>query len=146
MGVDSRLILTGAKRVIDSRPMYAQVVLTDDCNLSCTYCDEYLPGGPSVPLSELTARVDKLDELGVVVYDFLGGEPLMHPHLYKLVAHTKSKRGGSNVVTIITNCFLLTRDLIRSLMSPRWTICRSPLTPSNLPGAPTNPSNRFCRA
>ena len=81
MAVDSQFVLTGAKRVMDSRPMYAQVVVTDDCNLTCEYCDEYTPGGPIVPLTDLKARVDKLDELGVLVYDFLGGEPLLHPGL-----------------------------------------------------------------
>jgi MoaA/NifB/PqqE/SkfB family radical SAM enzyme len=115
MGVDRRFILTGAKRVIDSRPMYAQVVVTDDCNLTCTYCNEYIPGGPSVPLTELKARVDKLDELGVLVYDFLGGEPLMHPELHQLLAHTKSKRGSSNVTTVITNGFFLTKPMIARL-------------------------------
>src|SRR5579871_1572490 len=115
MGVDRRFILTGAKRVLDSRPMYAQLVVTDNCNLDCTYCDEYTPGGPNVPLAELKARIDKLDELGVLVYDFLGGEPLMHPELHLALAHTKTKRGGSNVTTVITNGFFLTRPVIARL-------------------------------
>ena len=115
MAVNSRFILTGAKRVFDSRPMYAQVVVTDDCNLTCEYCDEYMPGAPSVPLEELKARVDKLDELGVMVYDFLGGEPLMHPDLPDLLAHTKAKRRGSNVVTVITNGFFLSKRVIERL-------------------------------
>jgi len=115
MGVDSQFMITGAKRVLDSRPMYAQVVVTDDCNLTCDYCDEYTPGGPIVPLPELKARVDKLDELGVLVYDFLGGEPMLHPGLGELVAHTKSKRGGSNVATVITNGFFLGERAIKRL-------------------------------
>ena len=60
--------------------MYAQVVVTDDCNLNCAYCDEYTAGAPIVPLEILQARVDQLDALGVQVYDFLGGEPLLQPH------------------------------------------------------------------
>jgi len=115
MAIDPRFILTGAKRVVDSRPMYAQVVVTDDCNLTCSYCDEYAPGAPIIPLAELKARVDKLDELGVQVYDFLGGETLLHPDIAALVRHVKSKRGGSNLCTIITNGFLLTEDMIRAL-------------------------------
>jgi MoaA/NifB/PqqE/SkfB family radical SAM enzyme len=115
MAVDGRFLLTGAKRVIDSRPMYAQVVVTDDCNLTCDYCDEYIPGGPSVPLADLKARVDKLDDLGVLVYDFLGGEPLMHPDLHSLLAHAKTKRGGSNLVTVITNGFFLSKQVIGRL-------------------------------
>ncbi|MBI3553434.1 MAG: radical SAM protein [Elusimicrobia bacterium] len=115
MAVDLRFILTGAKRVFDSRPMYAQVVVTDDCNLTCSYCDEYTPGAPIIPLEEMKRRIDKLDELGVQVYDFLGGETMMHPDIAELVRHTKSKRGGSNLATIITNGFLLTEKSIRAL-------------------------------
>jgi MoaA/NifB/PqqE/SkfB family radical SAM enzyme len=115
MAVDLRFVLTGAKRVFDSRPMYAQVVVTDDCNLTCSYCDEYTPGAPIIPLEEMKRRIDKLDELGVQVYDFLGGETMMHPDIAELVRHTKSKRGGSNLATIITNGFLLTEKNIRAL-------------------------------
>lgn len=115
MAVDKKFVLTGAKRVFDSRPMYAQVVVTDDCNLTCSYCDEYTPGAPIIPLETMKARIDKLDELGVLVYDFLGGETMMHPHIAELVAHVKSKRGGSNLATIITNGFLLTKKNIEDL-------------------------------
>ena len=115
MAVDVRFVLTGAKRVFDSRPMYAQVVVTDDCNLTCTYCDEYTPGAPIIPLEALKKRIDKLDALGVQVYDFLGGEPMLHPHISALIRHTKSKRGGSNLATIITNGFLVTRKHIEEL-------------------------------
>jgi MoaA/NifB/PqqE/SkfB family radical SAM enzyme len=47
MAVDARFMLTGAKRVFDSRPMYAQVVVTDDCDLTCEYCDEYTQDAPA---------------------------------------------------------------------------------------------------
>jgi MoaA/NifB/PqqE/SkfB family radical SAM enzyme len=115
MAVDKKFVLTGAKRVFDSRPMYAQVVVTDDCNLTCSYCDEYTPGAPIIPFETMAARLDKLDELGVLVYDFLGGETMMHPDIAKLVARVKSKRGGSNLATIITNGFLLTKKNIEDL-------------------------------
>jgi len=115
MAVDKKFVLTGAKRVFDSRPMYAQVVVTDDCNLTCSYCDEYTPGAPIIPLETMKARIDKLDELGVLVYDFLGGETMMHPDIAELVRYTKTKRGGSNLATIITNGFLLTKKNILDL-------------------------------
>jgi MoaA/NifB/PqqE/SkfB family radical SAM enzyme len=115
MAVDRLFLLTGAKRVVDSRPMYAQVVVTDDCNLTCDYCDEYTPGAPSVPLADLKSRIDKLDDLGVLVYDLLGGEPLLHPDVPQLVAHIKSKRGGSNLTTVITNGFFLNEAIVERL-------------------------------
>jgi MoaA/NifB/PqqE/SkfB family radical SAM enzyme len=61
------------------------------------------------------SRMDKLDELGVQVYDLMGGEPLIHPDIAALVRHMKSRRGSSNLVTIITNGFLLTAKGIRAL-------------------------------
>ena len=115
MSVDWRFVLTGAKRVFDSRPMYAQMVVTDDCNLACAYCDEYTAQAPLPELKELKRRVDRLDELGVQVYDFLGGEPLIHPGIAELIRHAKSKRRGSNLATIITNGFLLNETIVRDL-------------------------------
>jgi len=73
------------------------------------------PGAPHVPTDELRHRIDKLDELGVLVYDILGGEPVMHPDLPALVAYTKSKQNGANLVTVISNGFLLTADIIDAL-------------------------------
>lgn len=107
MSVDWRFVLTGAKRVLDSRPMYAQVAVTDACNLNCAYCDEHNPGAPIIPTELLCRRIDQLDALGVQVYDLLGGEPLLHPDLADVVRHIKSKRRGSNLVTVITNAFLI---------------------------------------
>ncbi len=115
MGVDWRFVATGAKRVFDSRPMYAQVIVTDDCNLTCSYCDEYTAGAPVIPLATLKERIDKLDALGVQVYDLLGGETLLHPDIAELVAHIKAKRRGSNLATIISNGFLLTKKIIHGL-------------------------------
>ena len=31
-------VMQGAKRIFDTRALYAQLVVTDDCNLSCGYC------------------------------------------------------------------------------------------------------------
>ena len=115
MAVDLRFIATGAKRVVDSRPLYAQIVVTADCNLDCAYYDEYSPGAPTIPAAVLKSRIDALDGLGVRVYDFLGGEPLTGPDIAALVRHVKSKRHGSNVVTIITNGLLLSGAGIAAL-------------------------------
>ncbi len=115
MSVDWRFVLTGAKRVFDSRPMYAQMMVTDDCNLRCAYCDEYTAKAPLPDLAELKSRVDLLDHLGVQVYDFLGGEPLLHPGIAELIRHAKAKRRGSNLATIITNGFLLTDKIVQDL-------------------------------
>ncbi len=108
-------IMRGLKRLYDRRALYAQVVVTTDCNLSCGYCNEYTTGAPAPPLPVLTARIDRLDDLGVMVYDLLGGEPLMHRDIVPLVSYIKGLRGSGNIVTLITNGFLLTTEIVAGL-------------------------------
>ncbi len=103
---------TGMKRLFDSRPVHAQLVVTDECNLSCAYCHEYTHGAPLVPFDVLAARVDALAGLGAFTYDLLGGEPLLHPRIVDVVRHIKRRRRGANVVTVITNAFKLTSELV----------------------------------
>jgi MoaA/NifB/PqqE/SkfB family radical SAM enzyme len=109
------LVLQGVKRIFDSRAVYAQLVVTDDCNLSCGYCTEFIPGAPPVPLPALQARIDQLDALGVMVYDLLGGEPLLHPDLAEIIRYIKAKRHSGNLVVLITNGFLLTPQHVAAL-------------------------------
>jgi MoaA/NifB/PqqE/SkfB family radical SAM enzyme len=108
-------VLQGTKRIFDSWAVYAQLVVTDDCNLSCGYCTEFIPGAPPVPLPTLQARIDQLDALGVMVYDLLGGEPLLHPDLAELIRYIKAKRHNGNLVVLITNGFLLTSKHVAAL-------------------------------
>ncbi len=108
-------ILQGAKRLFDAKALYAQVVITDDCNLSCSYCNEYLPGAAPVPLATLQERVEQLNTLGVMVYDLLGGEPLLHPDLTSLIRYMKTSGQHENIVILITNGFLLTPKKVAAL-------------------------------
>lgn len=102
----------GAKRIFDSRPVHAQLVVTYECNLSCAYCHEYTHGAPLVPFAVLADRVDALARLGALTYDLLGGEPLLHPQIVDVVRRIKGTRRGANVVTVITNGFKLTDALV----------------------------------
>lgn len=113
-GVGPAFIMAGLKRLYDSQALYAQLVVTENCNLSCGYCNEYKKGAPPPPLSTLKARADRLHALGVMVFDLLGGEPLLNPELVPLVRHIKGL-GGGNIVTLITNGFLLTPSIIDEL-------------------------------
>jgi MoaA/NifB/PqqE/SkfB family radical SAM enzyme len=111
----ARFIAHASKRLLDNKALYAQLVITRNCNLSCTYCNEYTTGAPHLSADILLKRIDMLDALGVLIYDILGGEPLMHPALPQLVAYIKAKQQGANLATIISNGFLLTSDIISDL-------------------------------
>src|SRR5215467_7727819 len=111
----AQFILQSAKRVFDTKALYAQLVITEDCNLTCGYCNEYRPGAPPVPLATLQERVDQLAALGVLVYDLLGGEPLLHPHLAGLIRYMKARGPHRNIVVLITNGFVLTPQTVAAL-------------------------------
>ncbi len=106
------IVATGVKRLFDSRPVHAQLVVTYDCNLTCSYCHEYANGAPIVPFDVLARRVDALGRLGAFTIDLLGGEPLLHPDIVALAARIKATRRGANFATVITNAFKLTPELV----------------------------------
>ena len=107
--------MTGMKRLFDGRPLHAQIVVTYECNLSCAYCHEYSQGAPLVPYEVIARRIDALEALGAVTYDVLGGEPLLHPDIVAIVRRLKETRRGVNFVTVITNAFKLTPELVEGL-------------------------------
>jgi MoaA/NifB/PqqE/SkfB family radical SAM enzyme len=105
--------LATLKRLFDDRALYCQLIVTRRCNLACGYCNEYDKVSAPVPFETLTARMDHLiNELGVTIMDFLGGEPLMHPRIADLVAHANERGCWTN---IITNGFLLSDKLVEKL-------------------------------
>ena len=38
-----QFLLQGVKRVFDTKALYAQLVITENCNLSCGYCNRVVP-------------------------------------------------------------------------------------------------------
>jgi MoaA/NifB/PqqE/SkfB family radical SAM enzyme len=91
-------------------PVLAHVIPMRRCNLACTYCNEYDDFSAPVPLEEMLRRLDKLADLGTSVVTFSGGEPMMHPHIFDLVRHTR-RRGM--IAGLITNGFYLTPEKIK---------------------------------
>ena len=92
-------------------PLEAQFIITRRCNLSCGYCTEYDNYSPPIPLDVLEERIDAIHRLNALNITLLGGEPLMHPDIIKIVEYCAQK----NQVSITTNGFLLTQSLIEQL-------------------------------
>jgi MoaA/NifB/PqqE/SkfB family radical SAM enzyme len=93
-------------------PLLAHVIPIRRCNLACTYCHEFDAVSPPVPRPILERRLDRLAELGTSAVTFSGGEPLLHPEMPSLIAYTR-RRGM--FATLITNGYLLSRELIQAL-------------------------------
>lgn len=99
--------------VFRKAPISAQLIITRRCNLSCGYCSEYDETSEMIPLDALKERIDALHRLRVVNISLLGGEPLMHPDIAEIVAYADRRAQ----VSVTTNGFLLTRELIERLNS-----------------------------
>lgn len=93
-------------------PILAHIVPMRRCNLACTYCNEFDDHSKPVPVAEVRRWLDRLADLGTSIITISGGEPLMHPELEAIIAHTR-RRGM--LAGLITNGYLLSRKRIRSL-------------------------------
>ncbi len=97
------------------RPITAlRVSVLDRCNLRCTYCmpadifDKnytYLKHADILTFDEIKSVVKCAMNLGVRKIRLTGGEPLLRPNLYQLVANLKSL--GIEEIAITTNGLLL---------------------------------------
>jgi MoaA/NifB/PqqE/SkfB family radical SAM enzyme len=93
-------------------PVLAHVIPMRRCNLACAYCNEYDDYSQPVPLEEMQRRLDKLADLGTAIITISGGEPLMHPKIYEIVAHIRRRK---MIAGLITNGFYLTPEKIKKL-------------------------------
>jgi MoaA/NifB/PqqE/SkfB family radical SAM enzyme len=93
----------------------AQLIVTRRCNLSCGYCTEYDNHSADVPLSALCDRIGALHRLGVAQIALLGGEPLLHKDIDKIVARARRRSQTS----ITTNGFPIRESVIHRLNAAR---------------------------
>jgi len=100
-------------RIFDRKPWACHLYVTEQCNLDCHYCNEYDNSIPHPALSDLVRWMEKIRELGVLRLGIQGGEPLMHPDIVRIVA--AAREIGFRKVSMSTNGFLLTRDLLGEL-------------------------------
>lgn len=94
-------------------PFLAQLVVIRRCNLSCGYCNEFDDSSSPVPGEALRARIDRLKELGSFSLELTGGEPMLHPEIYELVAY--ARRLEFYKVMMISNAYLLNETKVRRL-------------------------------
>lgn len=100
---DGPLIDTFGRIATDLR-----VSLTDLCNLRCTYCMpaeglDWLPSDQKLQPDELARLLCiAVTRLGITSVRFTGGEPLVVPHLEKVIAATAALRPRPEI-TLTTN-------------------------------------------
>lgn len=90
--------------------------ITRSCNLACTHC--YCNSGPHVPITERMEfedwcrAMDEARSMGCRRLQFIGGEPMVHPDLFRLIEHAKVT--GFKYCEVFTNATLLGEDVIKT--------------------------------
>jgi MoaA/NifB/PqqE/SkfB family radical SAM enzyme len=106
------LKMIGKALVSTKHPILVHVIPMRQCNLACTYCNEFDDFSKPVPLEEMKKRLDLLADMGTSIITISGGEPLMHPELDEVIRHMR-RRGM--IAGLITNGFYLNRERIERL-------------------------------
>ena len=114
------------KKYIDpidlSKPFlnYLEINLVDNCNLNCKGCAHFsnICDKKYVEVEQFERDLKKVTTI-FNLYNFrlLGGEPLLHPNLYKIIEITRQYLPNSRIV-IVTNGLLLDKlshELLKSM-------------------------------
>ena len=102
-----------ARAIVSTRhPILAHVIPMRRCNLSCGYCNEYDKISEPVPLEVVQSRLDRLASFGTSAITISGGEPMLHPQIYEIIAHIRSH---GILAGLISNGYYLTRKRIQKL-------------------------------
>src|SRR5215510_11392938 len=106
---ETRLV---AKGLASTRhPILAHVIPMRRCNLSCGYCNEYDKVSEPVPLDVMKRRLDRLASFGTSVITISGGEPMLHPQIYEIISHIRSR---GMMAGLISNGYYMSRDNIKN--------------------------------
>src|SRR5260370_18812709 len=106
------LKIIGRAVVSTKQPILVHIIPMRQCNLACTYCNEFDDFSKPVPLEEMKKRLDILADMRTSIITISGGEPLMHPDLDEVIRHIR-RRGM--IAGLITNGFYLNEERIQRL-------------------------------
>ena len=93
-------------------PVLVHIVPMRRCNLSCAYCNEYDKTSEPVAIDVMLRRIDKLAEFRTSVVTISGGEPMMHPKIYDIIARI---RHHGMIAGLISNGYYFQKDKIQKL-------------------------------
>lgn len=100
-----------------SKPQAVTMLLTNDCNLACSYCFESNKGKDYMPkemaLDILKTTYNQVDPMaGIFTLNMFGGEPLMNWETFKAVCDYVLENNLKIRITATTNLTLLTDEMI----------------------------------
>jgi len=125
-GVSEDRIVTEFKVHLLKQPYlaYYEINIVDHCDFSCMGCSHFSPIAEKrvSPLETVRSDLQRMSELTVQNVDeihILGGEPLLHPDLKKILVEAR-KHFPDTVISVITNGIRLANQ-----DEEFWETCRS---------------------
>lgn len=110
--IDKLKLLSLAPELIKKRS-FAIYALTNMCNARCEHCSIWSTKQKAFPsFNDAKLAIDALNKIGVFGLMLGGGEPLLHPNVYEIIKHAKSKKMH---VSIVTNGKVLNENVIKNL-------------------------------
>ena len=106
------LWLVGKALLSTRHTVQVHIIPIRQCNLACTYCNEFDDFSDPVPTEEMLRRIDRLASFGTSLITISGGEPLLHPDLDAIIARI---RHHGILAGLITNGYLLVQERIERL-------------------------------
>ncbi|MFH1379692.1 MAG: radical SAM protein [bacterium] len=95
-------------------PLSCGMYITSACNLKCSFCNIWRKSNNRIiDFTQAKKMVDSLSELNCYYVSITGGEPLLVPHIFDLLAYAKKSR--LKYVHMVTNGFLLDQEKARRL-------------------------------
>lgn len=93
---------------------FVEIFVTLACNGRCPFCSngKFTEQRGSLPLEKYLSLIDECADLNVPVVCLIGGEPLLYPHLNKLIERI-NQRGMSSMIA--TNGYLLSEEKTKEL-------------------------------
>ena len=93
-------------------PVFLRIIPSDRCNLQCKYCFQYDNSSHIMTKEEFDKYFKKAVGLGVSIVSFLGGEPMLWPHIYYAI----QKCTDNGIMTeMTTNATLLSDKNLEKL-------------------------------
>ncbi len=103
------IILFGKKKL-----RHVDINMSTECNLKCEHCfaSDFKKNDKPLTIKEWENVADQCNELGSLVFQLTGGEPLCNPEIFDIIKALHPKK---NIITVATNATLLDEEKIIKL-------------------------------
>lgn len=99
-------------------PLACGYYITSKCNFKCEFCNIWrIKPGYQVCQEDAMKVIKELGEMGLIYFSFSGGEPLLVPYVFDLLAY--AKKCGILYTHLVSNGYLMDKERAQKLASAK---------------------------